>query len=209
MFKLFTNPGSCSTACSIVAEELGIQIDRKFMSSDKGDYSQPEFLTVNPKGYTPVLEIAKDVYLTEGSVIMQFMADQKPEANLLPRTGIERYKVLEWLNFVGTELHASCYNNLFTSEYYFKDEKTQGEFETNVKSKLNDYLSFVNKNLEGKTFIANNQYSIADAYLYTVLSWSKWVEVDLTNYRNITSYMARIFERAGTQKAMKAEGLIK
>ena len=208
MLKLYTVPGACSTASHIVLEEAGIPFKVELVSFDKGDMEKPEFLKLNPQGSIPVLEIEAGVGLTEGVAIMKFIADQKPEVNLFPVKGNDHYRTYEWMNFIATELHKATFSALFASEHLLKDEKSQLEFETNVKKSLHEKLDYVNKKLEGKTWCLGNQYTVADSYLFTVLSWSKHVDVDLTNYRNITSFQARVFERPAVQRAMKTEGLI-
>jgi glutathione S-transferase len=208
MLKLHTVPGTCSTACHIVLEESGLTFETKILSFDKGDTEKPEFLKLNSMGAVPVLEIQNEVGLSEGVAIMQYIADQKIDQNLFPVKGMDHYRGLEWMNFIATELHKGCYGALFGSEHFIKDEKACAEFDHNMRTSLHSKLEVVNKKLEGKTWCLGNQFTIVDAYLFTIVGWSKHVEVDLTNYRNITAFQSRVFERPAVQRAYKKEGLI-
>ena len=206
--KLYTAPGACSLACDIALEESGLAFDRVLMSFEKGDLNTPEFLKINPMGAVPALEVSPGACLTEGPAILQYIADQNPSAGLMPSHGFDRYRALEWLNFITSELHKNTYGNLFATERLITDQDSQTEFRKNVAHGLNDRLDWVNARLEGKAFCLGDSFTVCDAYLFTVLSWSKHLGIDLSPWRNITSYQARVFERPGVQRAMKAEGLI-
>ncbi len=208
MVKLYTAPGACSLACDIVFEEAGVPFERVLVSFDKGEMETPAYQVINPMGAVPALDLGNGTYLTEGPAIMQYIAAQKPEAGLMPTSGFEHFKALEWMNFITSELHKTSFGNLFAVERLVSGEAAQTEFETNSKKVLFERLDHVNKQLDGKTFCVGNHFTICDAYLFTVLSWSKHLEIDLTPWKNITSFQARTFERPGVQRAMKAEGLI-
>lgn len=209
MMKLYTVPGACSMACDIVFEETGVPFERVLLSFDKGDLETPAFHRINPKGAVPALEIESGTYLTEGTAIMQYIADQKPEMHLFPKTGMDHFRAIEWMSFISTELHKATFGALFAAEHFIPDTKACTEFETNVTHVLHERLDYVNTRLEGKTYCVGNQFTICDAYLFTVLSWSKHLDIDLTKWKNITTFQARTFERPSVQKAMKGEGLIK
>ena len=208
MLKLYSSAGACSTACHIVLEESGVPFEVQMISFDNGDAEKPEFLALNPQGAVPVLEIEKGVALTEGVAIMKYIAAQAKEQTVFPKNGIEHFRALEWLNFITTELHKGTYGMLFASENYIKDEKICAEFDQKVRTNLYTKLDLVNQKLEGKTWCLGKDFSIVDAYLFTVIGWSKYVEVDLTPYKNITAFQARVFERPAVQRAYKTEGLI-
>lgn len=210
MMKLYTAAGACSTACHIALQESGVPFETKMMSFDSGDFDAPAFVALNPKGYVPMLEIESGKILNEGAAILQYIADQAPEKNLFPVKGFEKYKALEWLNYISTELHKG-FSPLFSADRVFggaEMEAAKAKYIASTLENLNERFQYVNQALEGKNYILGNQYSVVDAYLFTVLSWAKWTNVDLSSYKNIVSFQGRVFERPGTQRAFKTEGLL-
>ena len=150
----------------------------------------------------PVLEFDNGDRLTEGPVIVQWIADQNPFAGLIPAAGKpERYRVQEWLNFTTSELHKG-FAPIFrpTTPDAFKDISREN---------LGEQLEWVDKQLAGKQYLMGDTFTVADAYLFTVLRWSGRVKLDLSPYKNVTAYMARIEARPKVQEALKAEGLIR
>jgi glutathione S-transferase len=149
----------------------------------------------------PVLEFDNGDRLTEGPVIVQWIADQNPSAGLIPAAGKpERYRVQEWLNFTTSELHKG-FAPIFrpTTPDAFKDISREN---------LGKRLEWVDKQLAGKQYLMGDTFTVADAYLFTVLRWSGRVKLDLSPYKNVTAYMARVEARPKVQEALKAEGLI-
>src|SRR5690349_25049242 len=144
--KLYYAPGACSLSPHIVARELGLPIQlQKVNTKDKSMEGGGDFWKVNPRGYVPVLELDNGEKLTEGPAIVQYLADQKPEAGLAPKNGtMERYRVQEWLGFIGTELHKQ-FTPLFGA-------KTPEEYKTMVRELLGKRFDFVVRALEGKQF---------------------------------------------------------
>jgi glutathione S-transferase len=201
--KLFYSPGACSLAPHIVALESGHQFDIEKVdipnkkTADGGDYWK-----VNPKGYVPALMLDDGQVMTEVGVICQYLADQKPEAGLLPRFGsMERYRHMEALNFAATEVHkqiGALFNPKMTPEM---KEVQLGTIERRFNA--------LEQMLDGKAFVTGDQFSVADAYLFTVLNWTSRHDIDLAKWPNIKNFMARVASRPKVQEAMKAEGLIK
>ena len=208
MLKLYTVPGACSLACDLVIEETGIAHEKKLVSFEKGDLNKPEFLKLNPQGAVPVLEIENGVGLTEGVAIMQYIADQKPESKLLPKDGMDRYRTIEWMNFIATELHQKTFMNLFMSETFVPDAKAREVFETHVHATLVERFDHIDRKLAGHDWCIGKTYTIADAYLFTVVNWSKHFDIDLKRWKNVNAHYSRVFERPATQRVLKAEGLI-
>jgi glutathione S-transferase len=168
-----------------------------------------DFKTVNPNGSVPALKMDSNEILTEGAVIMQYLADQKPEAGLMPKLGTtDRYRALEWLNFIGTDLHKN-YSPLFFAGMIVNNAEGQTEMKNFYVNMLDRKIAVASERLGNKTFAMGDSFSIVDAYLFTVLGWSKFVGVDYSKYTNITNYMSRVAERPGVMKAMKEEGLLK
>jgi glutathione S-transferase len=200
--KLYYAPGACSLSPHIVSREAGI--DLEFERADiaqKKTESGKDFWGVNPKGQVPVLEIDDGQKLTEGPVIVQYLADQKPDSGLVPAAGtINRYRVQEWLNFVASEMHKT-YGPLFRPT-------TPEEFKVLSRELIGRRVAWLDKELAGKQYLMGDKFTVADAYLFTVLRWSPRVGVDLSKSPNVTAYMDRVAARPKVQEALKAEGLL-
>jgi glutathione S-transferase len=200
--KLYYSPGACSLAPHIVAIEAGHAIEREKvdLASKKTDTGD-DYWKINPKGYVPTLVLDDGEILTEAGVICQFLADRKPGSGLAPAPGTsERYHLMEALNFVATEVHkqlGALFNPAFTPE--------MKEVQRGTIARRFDALE---KLLEGKQYLMGDTFTVADAYLFTVLNWTKKVDVDVAKWPNIQAFIARIGERPKVQEAMKAEGLI-
>jgi glutathione S-transferase len=146
------------------------------------------------------LELDNGERLTEGPVIVQYLADQKPAAGLLPAAGsLDRYRVQEWLNFVTSELHKT-YGPIFRPT-------TPDEYKKISKENLGKRFDWIDKQLAGKQYLTGDKFTVADAYLFTVLRWSPRIELDVSKWPNIKAYMDRVAARPKVQEALKAEGL--
>jgi glutathione S-transferase len=206
--KLFYKSAACSLAPHIVMAELNMAyeieaVDLKTKSCASGDYK-----IINPNGSVPALRMDNGEILTEGAVIVQYLADQKPESQLMPKLGTtERYRCLEWLNFIATDLHKN-FTPLFYAHSIVKDANAQQELKVYYVQMLQNKIAIASERLDKNEFVLGKTFSVADAYLFTVLGWSKYVGVDLSQYANITSYLARIAQRPAVIKAMKEEGMI-
>lgn len=199
--KLYFSPGACSLAPNIVAHELGLPIELVRVK-DKKTPDGVDFWQINPKGYVPALQFDDGAVLTEGPVISQYLADQKPEAKLVPPAGsMERYRLQEMLGFINSELHKT-FSPLFTPG-------TPAETKAERVEYLRKRFRTVDEALAGKTFLFGDQFTIADAYLFTVTNWSKFVQLDLSEFTNLMAFQGRVAARPGVQAAMVAEGLIK
>ena len=199
--KLYYSPGACSLSPHIVLREAGYSFDiEKVDLGSKKTESGADYTAVNAKGYVPALKLDDGQVLTEGPVIVQYLADRKPESKLVPANGTaERYKLQEWLNYITAELHKSI-GSLFNPKM---PEGWQGETRTAIGKKL-DYLS---RQLEGRSFLTGDSFSVADAYLFTVLGWTKYVGIDLAKWPVLAAYAGRVAQRPAVQAALKAEGL--
>ena len=199
--KLFYSPGACSLSPHIVALEadLAIQLEKTDLASKKTATGQ-DFTTINPKGYVPTLQLDDGAILTEGPVIVQYLADKAPGSKLIPATGtMERYRVLEWLNFISTELHKSF-------SPFFNPASTDAR-KQDAKAYLERRFKTVEDQLAKHEYIAGDQFTVADAYLFTVLSWGKFVSLELPEA--LQAYVGRVFQRPAVQQALKEEGLLK
>ena len=207
--KLYYAPGTCALASHIALEELGMvyeaeQVNLKNKTCASGDYYQ-----VNPKGSVPAIRMDNGEVLTEGVAILQYLGDLKPEKGIVPAWGtIERYRVMELLSHISTDLHKS-YTPLFFPMRYVRDEKAQDELKGSIREMLTPRLTGMNAMLAGKNFLMGDQFTIADCYFFTIMTWNKLVGIDTSKWGNIASYMARLEKRPSVQKAMKAQGLLK
>jgi glutathione S-transferase len=198
--KLYYWPGACSLSPHIVSREAGIdlqlaQLDRAERKTADGTVLS----SVNPKNQVPVLEMDDGQKLTEGPVIVQYLADLKPASGLVPPPGSrERHRVQEWLNFISSELHKT-FSPLFRPT-------TPDDFKATLRDMLAQRFDWIDKELAGKPYLMG--FTAADAYLFTVVRWSPRVGIDLGKWKNITAYLDRVAARPKVQEAMKAEGLL-
>lgn len=201
--KLFYSPGACSLSPHIVSREAGVPIDIvRIDNKAKKTETGADFWQINPKGQVPVLQLDDGEMLTEGPAIVQYIADKAPQSKLIPASGsIERYHVLEWLNFVTSEIHKG-----FTP--LFKPN-TPDEYRAISKDNLANRFNYVDKHLAGRAYLVGDHFTVADAYLFTVLRWASIHKIDLSRYPNISAYMGRIAERPRVKQALQAEGLLK
>ena len=200
--KIYYSPGACSLSPHIVSREMGLTFElEKVDLQNKKTESGSDFRSVNPNGYVPLLVLDDGQVLTEGPAIVQHLADRAPEARLAPEAGtMERYRLVEWLNFISTELH-KAFAPLF-------NPKTPEEWKAIVNDLIAARLAYVEKKLGGQAYLMGDNFTVADAYLFTVLSWGKWVGVDIGRWPTLQSYTNRISSRPTVQAALKAEGLI-
>ena len=159
-----------------------------------------DFFAVNPKGQVPALLLDDGTLLTEGVAIMQYLADSVPDRQLLaPVSSISRYKTLEWLNYIATELHKG-FTPLFRPD-------TPEEYKPTVRALLEKKMQYVDAALKEGQWICGSRFTIADAYLFTVLRWAYAVKLNMDGLENIAAYMKRVAERPGVAAALKAEGI--
>ena len=201
--KLYYSPGACSLSPHIVLHEAGLA-HTSVLASTKSHKLQDgtDYYTINPLGYVPVLELDDGTRLREGPAIVQYLADQAPHKNLAPANGtLARYRLQEWLTFIGTEIHKG-FSPLFKPT-------TPADYKPQVKQRLLARLQWVDSELAGKPYLMGEQFSVADAYLFTVTNWGQYVGLDISQLKNLVAYRERIAARPAVQAAMKAEGLLK
>lgn len=201
--KLYYSPGACSLAPHIILAECGEKytLEKVDLQSKKTE-SGKDFFLVNPKGYVPALELENKEILTEVGVILQYIAHQHPEAQLVvDLNSFEYYKMLEWLSFISSEIHKN-FGSLFAPQI-------PEAYVEMIKLKINNRLKVLEQSLEGKQYLFANRFTILDAYLFTVLRWAHHLKIPVENFGAITNYFARIKERPSVKQAMQEEGLIK
>jgi len=200
--KLYYSPGACSLSPHIALLEAGLSFE--LIKTDLRAKTLPDgsdYRAVNPKGSVPALALDNGEVLTEGPALVQYIADQAPAKHIAPANGtMARYRLQEWLNFISTELHKG-YSPLFRPN-------TPGEYRPIVLANLSDKYAIVDAHLATHNFVLGDQFSVADAYLFTVTNWAKAVKLDISGLSNLAAFMARVASRPAVQAALKAEGLI-
>jgi glutathione S-transferase len=201
--KLYYSPGACSLSPHIALHEAGLAFT-PVLASTKSHKLQDgtDYYGINPLGYVPLLELDDGTRLREGPAIVQYIADQAPDKNLAPAAGtLPRYRLQEWLTFIGTELHKG-FSPLF-------NPATPEEYKAIAKTRLLSRLQWLDGELAGKPYLMGEHFTVADGYLFTVTNWAQPTGLDLSPYANLNAYRARVAARPAVQEAMKAEGLIK
>jgi glutathione S-transferase len=201
--KLYYSPGACSLSPLIALHEAGLAFE-PVLASTKTHKLQDgtDYYTINPKGYVPLLELDDGERLTEGPAIVQYIADQAPQSKLAPPNGtLARYRLQEWLNFITTELHKQ-FSPLFNAA-------VPEEFKAMQRKKLRDRLAWVDGQLEGKSYLMGEDFSVADAYLYTVTNWAQPMNIDLAGLDRLAAYRERVAARPAVQQARRTEGTLK
>lgn len=199
--KLYYAPGACSLSPHIVLEESGLPFElEKVDLQTKETASGHDFYLVNTKGSVPALELDDGQVLTEGAAIVQYLGDQVPEKELipLPKT-MERYRVMEWLNFIATELQKS-FTPIFNPAYTSCREE--------AKKTLLRQFDFVDRRLTGKSYVMGERFTVVDAYLFTISTWIEAAELSIDQWKALSAYRKRISERPAVCRAMMAEGLV-
>lgn len=199
--KLYIKPGACSLAAHIALREAGLPFEVvKVDLASKKTEDGGDFLAVNPKGQVPTLQLADGSILTEVPVILQYIADRSPKADLIPPHGsMERYRLLEWLNFVGTEIHKT-FSPLFRPT-------TPDDYKPVTKELLGMKFAILDRHLAKHPFVAGDRFTVADAYCSTVIGWAQPVGIDLAKWPNLVAYLERVRARPAVREARAAEGL--
>ena len=200
--KLYYAPAACSLAPHIVLREAGLPFDlvktdtARHVTADGGD-----FYAVNAKGQVPVLELDDGARLTEGPVIAQYVADRAGVPALMPAAGtIARYRVMEWQNYVTSELHKS-----FTP--LFQDHVDAAAKQA-LAAVLRGKLAWLDRQMAGRSYLTGETFTAADAYLFVVLGWARFVKLDISDLSHLQAFIARVAERPAVREAMRAEGLL-
>ncbi|OFX03024.1 MAG: glutathione transferase GstA [Alphaproteobacteria bacterium RIFCSPHIGHO2_12_FULL_66_14] len=201
--KLYYAPGACSLSPHISLREAGVPFDLERVDlASRKTASGEEFSKVNPKGYVPALRLDDGEVLTEGAVMVQFIADRYPAAGLAPANGtLERVRLQEHLNFIASELH-KAFSPLFTPS---TSEEAKRAAQANVARRLDYFEQLLG---DGRLYLLGERFSVADAYLFTVANWTGPTGIGLAKWPNVAAFVARVAARPSVQAAMRAEGLI-
>ena len=197
--KLYYSPGACSRAVRIALHEAGLPFEGVLASTKTHQLPDgSDYYAINPKGYVPMLELAGGQRLTEAQVILQWVADQKPESRLAPPAGtLPRYRLMEWLSFISTEVHKQ-FSPLFNPSYPEEGKEIN-------RRKILQRLEWVDGQLAGRKFLMGDGFTVADAYLYVVTGWAVPMKLDLSSLPVLGAYRQRLDERPAVQRALKEE----
>lgn len=201
--KLYYAPGACSLSPHIVLREAGAKFDlAKVDFATRKASDGADFNAVNPKGAVPALKLDNGEVLTEGAAIVQYIADKAGNTSLAPAAGtMERVRVQEWLNYIASELHKG-FAPLFSP-------KLPEEYKPTLKANLAKQFAYLDKQLAGKGFLTGKAFTVADAYLFTIMNWRNFHDISMDEYRNLAAYLDRVAARPKVKEAMQEEGLLK
>jgi glutathione S-transferase len=202
--RLYFKPGACSLASRIVLTELGLAHESIAVDTQAGrTEGGADYRGINPKGYVPALDLGNGAVLTENPAILQYLADANPQAHLAPPAGtLERARLQEWLNFTSSELH-KAFSPFFTGRKLTDDEQRRAH------DALERRIGDVERSLsDGRSHALGDSFSVADAYLFVVLSWSNVIGVDLPRWPHVAAFVQRVAARPAVRAAMVREGLI-
>lgn len=201
--KLYYSPGACSLSPHIALREAGLNFELVQVDlASKKTASGQNYLEINPAGYVPCLQLDDGRMLTEGPAILQYVADQAPGKLLAPANGsFERYHLQQWLNFISTELHKS-FSPLF-------NPAASEDWKNAVRQTIAARLGVVATRLKDAPYLLGDSLSVADIYLFVVLGWAAYVNLDLSPWPALQAFMGRVGGREAVQAALRAEGLIK
>lgn len=199
--KLYYSPGACSLSPHIALEEAGlkaelVKVDLKAGVTEGG----ASYASINPKGYVPALQLDDGQLLTEGPVVVQYIADQAPNQKIAPPAGsLERYRLGEWLTFINSEIHKS-FGPLF-------DKSSPDETKATAKKKIDKRFKFVDQQLTQHDYLMGSAFSVADGYLYVMLRWARQMSLDLSTYPALAAFITRMQQRPAVSAALAAEGI--
>lgn len=197
--KLYTHPGSCSSASHISLIEAGLdhELVELNLRTDRLLPDGRHLDEINPKGYVPVLELDDGALLTENVAILQYIADQSPGSGLAPANGtLERCRLQEWLGYTNCEIHRIL--------SFFMDPSLPQEMRESLTERVNKRIAYIDKHLADNDYLMGDQFTVADAYLFIVLSWTGMVNVDISAHSNVAAWQARVGERESVKKALAA-----
>lgn len=199
--KLYHAPGASSLAAHITAREARIPLSlvkvdlKRHQTEDDANY-----LSINPRGYVPALQLDDGELLTEGILVLQFIADRAPEAALLPPAGtMDRYRAQQWLTFIATELH---------KQFFWAQPHLPADVTELARARISRRMLELDNRLGKHAYLTGEQYCVADAYLFTVLSWTGRFGIELKAYPNLQRFMTRVLERPATREALQHDGML-
>lgn len=206
--KLYYSAGSCSSSCHISLEEAGLKYE--LIEVDWDNASDPSVALIrklNPLGTLPILITDDGKQIDQNIAIHLYIAEKAPQKNLLPAAGsFEHIQAVNWLSFIAADLHKSV-GGMFGIPHMSPDKSFQETARKFMLVRANETIGYLNDKLAGKDYIMGKNFTVADSYAYVVLSWTKYLEIPLSPYKNVQDYMARVEARPAVAKVLKEEGL--
>ncbi|SDP44612.1 glutathione S-transferase [Ralstonia sp. 25mfcol4.1] len=206
--KLYYSPAACSMAVHIALREAGLPVTLARVDLIHHTLAEPEngsndYYAIHPRGYVPLLQLDDGSRHSEASALLQFIADQVPERNLLPAPGTQaRLEAVGWLTLISTELH-----KVFSPWLWHKE--TDASTVEACKAKLHKRFGELDQHLASRDYLLGSQFSVADAYCFTIVSWARLLHLKLDAYPRLQEYLSRVAARPAVQAAMRAEGLVR
>ena len=201
--KLYFSPGACSLSPHIILREMGADFSLQQVDSKSKTLASTgeNHLDINPKGAVPCLALDSGEFLTEGAVIIQYLVDQDSSCDLIPPPGgLDRYRTLEWLSYIGSDLHKG-FGQIFNP----KGNEASAAVARNI---LTPRLEYVSTHLASRSYLLGEEFKAPDAYLFTILNWAAPARVDLSPWPSLETYLKRVADRPAVQAALQAEGLV-
>ena len=203
--KLYFSPGACCMSCHIALEEAKIPFELVYVGQHADEAVRKNFLNVNPLGAVPALELDNKKILTQNIAILEYIADQKPEAGLIEKAGtFERAEIMLWLSLVATDLH-KAFAPLFGMSRISSNPEVQADIKKWCFASIDKYLSLINQHLQDKQYLACERFTIADCYLFTVYQWAGAVALPTEKYTAINRYTAAISKRPSVMAVHERE----
>ena len=198
--KFFHESHGCSLAVDIVARELGIPLEIVWVDMQRKVLPDGTDLhAINPKGQVPSLQLPDGQFLSEGLAIMQYLADQRPDSDLATTArGVEKYRVLEWMSFVGSDLHKGGFMPLFK-------KTTPDDYRPLARQLVVSRMKLLDEHLADRKYLTGATFTIADAHCYAIAMWTHYHDIDLAPWPNLSAYLERIARRPSVQAAKAAE----
>ena len=198
--KLYYAPGACSQAAHILLHETGLEHTSEAVDLHAHrTASGADYHAINPKGAVPAIELDGGEVLTENGAVLQYIGDQAGDESLLPSSGLPRYRVIEWLAYLGSDVHKS-FGPLF-------NPASSDDIKSAARDVVEKKLDFLEQSLDGRDYLAGDHMSVADPYLFAMLGWTGMFGIDLSRWPNLTALRQRIEQRETVQTVLRAEGL--
>jgi glutathione S-transferase len=207
MLKLYYSTATCSTASHIALKESGLPFEGVEVSWNR-NVNVDALANVHPLGAVPALVLDSGQTLTQNVAIMEYIADLAPGSRLLAKAGSpERAATIAWASFAGADVQPA-FGPILGAKRLTTIEAAKEEMRASATTKLTRYLEHIDQSLAGKNFIMGNDFTVADAYLFTVLGWFNWVEISVVPYKNVHAYMKRVYQRPAVKHVLEIEGLL-
>ena len=206
MLKFFYSTQTCSTAIHIALEEANIPFEGTEVSW-KRKVNVAELEAVNPLGQVPAI-VHQGKMLNQCIAILEYVSDLAPGKKLMPKENpLAMAEARSWLAFIGADLQKS-FLPLFMASRWTDNQEVQAQIKKGVREGIDKYMAYVDKALAGKDYVLGSSFSVVDAYLFTVVGWCKWAEIDTSKYAKLSAYMKRIYSRPAVQKVLAAEDML-